>query len=123
MPFTGRRDLEENFPHHNWLISIFVLLIVGYAGHIMFTPSTYQFVTTDRSPSSDDNEENSDHFWPGLGGTDRDYAWTLISFSLFEAGSLPLVTAMMDVVPYTVLILITLFLYGESMLPFQEYRL
>ncbi|CAI8010907.1 hypothetical protein GBAR_LOCUS7119 [Geodia barretti] len=110
----GRRDFEDNFPHHNWLISIFVLLTVGYVGHIMFTPSIYQFVTTDRSPSSDDNEENSDHFWPGLGGTDRDYAWTLISFSLFEAGTLPLATAMMDVVPYTVLILIMLFLYGVS---------
>ena len=58
--------------------------------------------------------QNSDHFWPGLGGTDRDYAWTLISFSLFEAGTLPLATAMMDVVPYTVLILIMLFLYGVS---------
>ena len=59
MPFTGRRDFEDNFPHHNWLISIFVLLTVGYVGHIMFTPSIYQFVTTDRSPSSDDNEEVS----------------------------------------------------------------
>ena len=58
--------------------------------------------------------QNSDHFWPGLGGTDRDYAWTLISFSLFEAATLPLATAMMDVVPYTVLILIMLFLYGVS---------
>ena len=54
--------------------------------------------------------QNSDHFWPGLGGTDRDYAWTLISFSLFEAGSLPLIMAIMDLFPYTVLMLIMMLL-------------
>ena len=58
--------------------------------------------------------QNSDHFWPGLGGTDRDYAWTLISFSLFEAGSLPLVMAIMDLFPYTVLMLIMMLLYAVS---------
>ena len=58
--------------------------------------------------------QNSDHFWPGLGGTDRDYAWTLTSFFLFEAGSLPLVMAIMDRLPYTVLIQIMMLLNALS---------
>ena len=51
--------MEEHFPHHNWFIVIFLLLTVGYIGHIMFTPSTYQFVTTPRShpPSGDINDD------------------------------------------------------------------
>ena len=55
--FTGRRNMEENFPNHNWIISIFVFINISYVGHIMFTPSIYQFVTTPRSSSSDDQEE------------------------------------------------------------------
>ena len=51
--------MEEHFPHHNWLIAIFLLLTVGSVGHIMFTPSIYQFVTTPRSrpPSGDINDD------------------------------------------------------------------
>ena len=55
--FTGRRNLEEHFPHHNWPICIVILYIVGYVGPIMFTPSIYQFVTTPRSPSSDVSDD------------------------------------------------------------------
>ena len=47
--------MEEYFPHHNWLITIFGLFTVGYVGHIMFTPSIYQFVTTPRSAPMDIN--------------------------------------------------------------------
>ena len=49
--------MEEHFPHHNWIISIFVFINISYVGHIMFTSSIYQFVTTPRSSSSDDQEE------------------------------------------------------------------
>ena len=49
-----------------------------------------------------------------MGGTDRDYAWTLISFALFEAGSLPLGTVMMDMAPYTVSTLVALIIYAVS---------
>ena len=42
--------MEEYFPG---LITIFGLFAVGYVGHIMFTPSIYQFVTTPRSAEND----------------------------------------------------------------------
>ena len=51
---TGRRSVEEHFPHHNWLITMCTLPIICYVGHIMFTPSIYQFVTTPRSAPDDD---------------------------------------------------------------------
>ena len=43
-----------------------------------------------------------------------DYAWTLICFSLFEAGTLPLATTMMETASFTVSILVTMSIYVLS---------
>ena len=58
--------------------------------------------------------QNFEHFWPGLGGTERDYAWVLISFSIFETGLIPPVTIMLGTLPYTVSLLTMMALYGAS---------
>jgi MFS family permease len=79
----------------------------------MFTPSIYQFITTPRSLSDEQSaDEKFDHFWPGLGGSNRDYALAVISFGFFEAVSLLLGTFIMDTIPYTVSLLMMLSLYA-----------
>ena len=60
------------------------------------------------------SSQNSDRYWPGLGGTDRDYALTLICFSLFEALSIPPAVVMMKTAPFTVSILVTMSIYALS---------
>ena len=49
-------------------------------------------------------QNETGRFWPGLGGSDRDYAWVLISYPLFEAVTMPLAGAMLHFLPFTVTI-------------------
>lgn len=51
-------------------------------------------------------------FWPGLGGSDADYAWALMSAPLLELITMPFTAAMVHKLPFTVSILFGLFLYA-----------
>ena len=50
--------------------------------------------------------------WPGLGGTDSDYGWVLLSFAICETAFFPVATVMVDTLPYTPLLLSSLLLSG-----------
>ncbi|CAI8050266.1 hypothetical protein GBAR_LOCUS27623 [Geodia barretti] len=105
---------KDSIPHHNWFIIFGLLQALAYAVFIMFTPSIYQFVTTQNNSSEELEESGSNPFWPGLGGSPRDYAWVSVSFALFQTALFPLPTLLMDTLPYTPLILFTTFLYTIS---------
>ena len=56
-------------------------------------------------------ESGSNKLWPGLNGTERDYALVSMSFSLFETALFPLPMLLMDALPYTPVLLLTISLY------------
>ena len=54
---VGSNNLEETFPHHNWILVVSIQILVTSSWTIKI-PSIYQFVTTPRSlPEGLDNEE------------------------------------------------------------------
>ena len=46
--------------------------------------------------------QNGTRYWPGLGGSDTDYALVLVSYPLFEVLSTPLAGALLHRLPYSV---------------------
>ena len=55
--YIGKKNLEENFPHHNWILILSLQFVITTMWSV-FTPSIYQFITTPRSPPEDsENEE------------------------------------------------------------------
>ena len=58
-----------------------------------------------KNPIQDDSR-----FWPGLGGSDTDYAWALVCYPLFEAVTMPFATMTVHRFPFTVLMIFALFL-------------
>jgi hypothetical protein len=77
----------------------------------MFTPSIYQFVTAAKDSSEESEKNGSNTLWPGLNGTERDYALVSVSFALFETVLFPLPMLMMDSLPFTLLMLLTFSLF------------
>jgi MFS family permease len=73
------------------------------------TPSIYQYITTPRSILEEDweatNYENTSRLWPGLGGSDIDYAWALVCSPISELALVPFAALMAHRTPYTVVIL------------------
>ena len=53
--------------------------------------------------------QDDSRFWPGLGGTDTDYAWALVCYPLFEAVTMPIAAVMAHRFPFTILMLFPLF--------------
>ena len=56
--------------------------------------------------------QDSDPFWPGLGGTETDYARVLIAYSIFETALIPVAVLMLGTLPYTTSLLLTMLLYA-----------
>ena len=56
----------------------------------------------------------SGKFWPGLGGSDSDYGWVLVAYSLMGTLTAPLVGVILHRLPFTVTIItfLTLFIIG-----------
>ena len=52
--------------------------------------------------------QDASRFWPGLGGTDTDYALVVAAYSIFEIALFPIVGVLADRLPYTVLTLLFL---------------
>ncbi|CAI8055072.1 hypothetical protein GBAR_LOCUS30061 [Geodia barretti] len=77
----------------------------------MFTPSIYHFVTAAKDSSEESEKNGSNTLWPGLNGTERDYALVSVSFALFETILFPLPMLMMDSLPFTLLMLLTFSLF------------
>ena len=50
--------------------------------------------------------QNNSRFWPGLGGTDTDYAWTLAASSFFELFSVPLALFLTHRCPFRITLVI-----------------
>jgi MFS family permease len=71
------------------------------------TPSIYQFITSPSSiPEELKNDEDSSRFWPGLGGSDTDYAWVLVSQPIFEVATIPLTVAALHRLPFSFILYI-----------------
>lgn len=51
-------------------------------------------------------------FWPGLGGSDEDYAWAMMSAPLMELITMPFIAAMVHKLPFTISMLFGLVLYA-----------
>ena len=47
----------------------------------------------------------SGRFWPGLGGSDSDYAWVLVSYNLFGMVSAPVAGTLLHRLPFTITII------------------
>jgi MFS family permease len=79
------------------------------------TPSIYQFITTPASlPEELENEEDTGRFWPGLGGSDWEYTWTLTVPPIVEFSVAPFALWMAHRCPFTVTLLIGLLFLAVS---------
>ena len=58
--------------------------------------------------------QNSTVFWPGLGGTDEHYAWTLVAYSLTEAAVIPIVVMLANRVAFTLELILVVCMYAIS---------
>ena len=55
--------------------------------------------------------QESSIFWPGLGGTDTDYAWVISAYPIFETALMPIAGLIADRLQYTVLVLLFIFVF------------
>ena len=55
--------------------------------------------------------QNGTRFWPGLGGSDTDYALVLVSYPLFQMATTPLAGALLHRLPFTISIISFMMLY------------
>jgi MFS family permease len=81
----------------------------------MFTPSIYQFITSPRERPEEekvDDNENSKRFWSGLGGTETDYAWVIISSSVCETILIPVAAFILDILPFTAPLSLLMLMYA-----------
>ena len=58
--------------------------------------------------------QDTSRFWPGLGGSDTDYAWALMCSPVFELATMPLTALILHKFPYTVSMLMTPLLIGTG---------
>ena len=56
--------------------------------------------------------QNSTHFWSGLGGTETDYAWVIISSSACETVLIPVAVFILDILPFTAPLLLLMLMYA-----------
>ncbi|CAI8042429.1 hypothetical protein GBAR_LOCUS23564 [Geodia barretti] len=108
-----KRSLEESFPHHNMVFILLFQLLVTSA-YSLAIPSLYKFVTTptelpDELVCSEVVSMNiavmGGKFWPGLGGSDSDYAWVVMSYSLFGMVAAPVAGMLLHRLPFTITII------------------
>jgi MFS family permease len=107
----GTNNLEEHFPHHNWFIVLPLQLLTSIT-YSIFTPSVHKFITTSTSrPEELKNEQDANRFWPGLGGSDSDYAWVVAIGALLQVLLTPIAAIMSHLLPFSLTILLSLSLY------------
>ena len=51
-------------------------------------------------------------FWPGLEGTDRDYAWALIAYSVLETAVMPVSAVLLKQFAFTITMLLVVSIYA-----------
>jgi MFS family permease len=98
-------DFEKWFPYHNWILVLSLQLVLSTIWAVI-TPSIYQYITTPQSLPAELSQNTSTRTWPGLGGSDTDYAWALTFPPLCEFAVFPLALWMTRRVPFTVPLLI-----------------
>ncbi|CAI8042426.1 hypothetical protein GBAR_LOCUS23563 [Geodia barretti] len=103
--FRGsKKSLEESFPHHNMaLILLFQLTITS--AYSLALPSLYKFITTPAERPEEVACSEGGKFWPGLGGSDSDYAWVLVSYNLFGMVAAPVAGILLHRLPFTITII------------------
>ena len=60
------------------------------------------------------NTQNSTRFWPGLGGTETDYAWVIMASSVCETVLIPVAVFILDIlhVPFTAPLVLLMLMYA-----------
>jgi hypothetical protein len=58
--------------------------------------------------------QDASRFWPGLGGSDTDYAWALVFSPIFELAAMPFTALVLHRFPYTISMLITPLMIGTG---------
>jgi MFS family permease len=101
---AGKRSLEESFPHHNMVLILLFQLLVTFA-YSLAIPSLYKFITTPTELPDELVCSEGGKFWPGLGGSDSDYAWVVISYSLFGMVAAPVAGMLLHRLPFTITII------------------
>jgi MFS family permease len=70
------------------------------------SPSIYQFITTSRTP------QGNDKGWPGLGGSELHYAWTIMAYAIGETVIAPVAGFTTERFPYVFSLLATLVFFS-----------
>ncbi|CAI7994629.1 hypothetical protein GBAR_LOCUS1520 [Geodia barretti] len=81
-------------------ILLFQLLVTS--SYSLAIPSLYKFVTTPTELPDELVCSEGGKFWPGLGGSDSDYAWVVMSYSLFGMVAAPVAGMLLHRLPFTI---------------------
>jgi MFS family permease len=95
-------------------VIVLLFQLLNASAFSLLIPSLYKFITTPTTQPEESSCAEEGEFWPGVGGSETDYAWVLSSYPLFEAVAAPLAGALLHRLPFSVTIVsfLTVFIVG-----------